>query len=150
MTSRAAIRDILNDIPLFAGCSGETLDRIAAISGERHVAKGALIYAEGDQAPEMFVLVKGLVSFTTPGGAGAGVGLLHVETLMKRYMIFGWAALVPEHPRRLGSARCLEDSELIAINGDDLLEILERDPASGLRVMTRLCSMIASTFIRKT
>ena len=93
----------------------------------------------------MFVLMHGIVSFKTP----SGVGHLHVETLMKRHMIFGWAALVPEHPRRLGSARCMEASTVLTMNGDRIMAILSEHPEAGFLVMKRLCSMIASTFIGK-
>ncbi|MEQ1713847.1 MAG: cyclic nucleotide-binding domain-containing protein [Hyphomicrobium sp.] len=145
MLDQVQIKEMLNEIPLFAGCSPEALAGIARIVVERDGKRGESIYEAGDQALDMYVLVKGLVSFTTK----SGVGHLHVETLMKRHMIFGWAALVPEHPKRLGNAKCLENCKLLSINGDALLEVLGRHPQSGFVVMTRLCSMIASTFIEK-
>ena len=145
MLDKPQISHVLNEIPLFAGCSNEVLQKIAATASEREYAKGELIYEAGEQALDMFVLMHGIVSFKTP----SGVGHLHVETLMKRHMIFGWAALIPEHPRRLGTASCLEGSKLLSINGDDLLEVLGRDPQSGFIVMKRLCSLVASTFIDK-
>lgn len=143
MLTTDQIQSMLNDIPLFAGCSNGTLADLAAIAQERDCEKSAVIYEAGEQALEMFILVNGLVSFKTATGSGH----LHVETLMKRHMIFGWAALVPEHPKRLGSAKCMDASKLLAINGDAAMEILEADPKSGFLVMKRLCSMIASTFI---
>jgi len=146
MFTHDQLRAMLNEIPLFAGCSEETLAGLAKIAHERDCDKGEVIYEAGDQALEMFILVNGLVSFKT----ATGVGHLHVETLMKRHMIFGWAALVPEHPRRLGSATCMDSSKVLTINGDAAMEILEQDPKSGFIVMKRLCSMIASTFIGKS
>ena len=136
------LQTILNEIPLFAGCSEDTLADIAKIVQEREYAKGETIYEAGAEALDMFVLMKGLVSFT-------GGGLLNVQTVMKRHMIFGWAALVPEHPHRLGSAVCLDDSKLLSINGDALLDVFGRQPKAGFLVMKRLCSLIASTFIEK-
>lgn len=145
MLDALEIKEMMNEIPLFAGCSAEALSEIARIAKERDCKRGEVIYEAGTKALDMFVLVRGLVSFTT----GSGVGHLHIETLMKRHMIFGWASLIPEHPRRLGSAKCLEDSRLLSINGDALLEVLGRHPQSGFLVMKRLCSMIANTFIDK-
>ncbi len=143
MPDKDLSRSMFNEIPLFAGCSPETIDRIMSIAQKRDCARGEIIYEAGTDAVDMFVLVNGLVSFTT----GSKVGHLYNENLMKRHMIFGWAALIPEHPRRLGTAKCIEDSKLLVINGDEILEVLKRDPQSGMLVMTRLCSMIASTFI---
>ncbi len=145
MLSPDEIQAMLNDIPLFAGCSKETLAAIAKFASERDYKKGEEVYDSGEQALDMYVLVNGLVSFKT----ATGVGHLHVETLMKRHMIFGWASLVPEHPRRLGSATCMDNSKILAINGDEVMQALEQDPKSGFLVMKRLCSMIASTFIEK-
>ena len=132
------IQTVLNETPLFAGCDAQTLASIAKIAVERDCLKGDVIYETGGEALETFVLVRGLVSFTTR----TGVGLLNVQSVMKRHMIFGWAALVPEHPHRLGSAKCLEDSKVLVLNGDELLEILGRQPQSGFLVMKRLCSLI--------
>lgn len=145
MLATDSVQKLLNEIPLFAGCSNETLEGIAKIAQERDCSKDEVIYEAGGEALDFFVLLRGIVSFRT----ASGVGHLHVETLMKRHMIFGWASLIPEHPRRLGSAICLEESKLLVINGDLVMEILARDAQSGFLVMKRLCSMIASTFIDK-
>ncbi len=139
------VQQMLNKITLFSGCASTTLDAIAKLAVEINVPEGEVICEAGSETVDMFVLVRGLVRFTTD----TSVGHLYNETVMKRYMIFGWAALIPEHPRRLGTASCLERSKLLSINGDDLLEVLGRDPQSGFIVMKRLCSLIASTFIDK-
>lgn len=145
MFSKDEIQEMLNEIPLFAGCSRKTLAVIADSAVERDYARGETVYEAGGEAIDMYILVKGLVSFKT----GEREGHMYIETLMKRHMIFGWASLIPEHPRRLGSATCLDDTKLLSINGDAVMEALARDPQSGFLVMKRLCSMIASTFIDK-
>lgn len=137
------IQSVLNEIPLFAGCRTPVLHEIAAIAKELKYAKGHFIYNVGDQATDMYALLQGLVSFNT----AHGTGLLNVQPVMKRHMIFGWASLIPEHPRRLGSAQCLEDSRLLSINGDALFDILRRNPDAGFLVMSRLSSLIAKTFV---
>ena len=146
MLELTKIQNILNTTPLFSGCSEETLAAIAEITRERDYIQGDVIYEAGDEARDMFVLVRGLVDFTTAKGGG---GLLNVQSVMKNYMIFGWAAVVPEHPHRIGTAKCLDDSHLLSINGDALLSLLGQQPQSGFIVMKRLCSLIASTFIEK-
>ncbi|MCB1506183.1 MAG: cyclic nucleotide-binding domain-containing protein [Hyphomicrobiaceae bacterium] len=145
MLELSQINEILNETPLFAGCAPASLAAIAQAAKVRDYAKGEVIYNAGDQALEMYVLILGLVSFKTKSGEGH----LHVETLMKRHMVFGWAALIPEHPRRLGSATCMDASKVLTINGDTIMAILAEHPQSGFVVMKRLCSMIASTFTDK-
>ena len=137
------VHDVLNEVPLFAGIGASVLEQVAGIAEELVRAKGTMVYEAGDEALDMFVLYRGLVSFNT----ARGTGHLNVQPVMKRHMIFGWAALIPDHPRRLGSAQCLDDSHLLAINGDRLYAILRRNPESGFIVMSRLCSLIAKTFV---
>ena len=145
MSETNQINEILNEVSLFAGCAPEALTAMAEAAHTHEYPKGQVIYENGDQALDMYVLLHGLVSFNT----ASGVGHLYVEKLMKRHMIFGWAALIPEHPRRLGSAVCMEPCSALSINGDRAMEILSEHPQSGFIIMKRLCSMIANTFIEK-
>lgn len=66
---------------------------------------------------------------------------------MSGRMVFGWAALVDDQPRRVATAECLEDSVVLAISGQHLLEILEAHPQAGFLVMRRLAAMIARNFM---
>lgn len=64
-------------------------------------------------------------------------------------MVFGWAALVSGQPRRLAKSEAIEPSTVLAINGDQLLEVIEQDPASGFVVMQRVAAMIARNFMEQ-
>ena len=63
--------------------------------------------------------------------------------MLKKGEVFGWAALLENQPNRIASARVLEKSVLLRINGKQALTILEADPASGYVVMRRLSALIA-------
>ena len=139
------VKDILGHTPLFKGCADQTLKNIAVNAREIDFEKGQIVYETGEVADNVYVLVNGVVTFITK----TSQGILNVQPVMETTMIFGWVALVPEHPHRLGRAQCLENSKVLQINGDLLLGILEKDPQSGFLVMKRLCSLIASTFIGK-
>ena len=145
MLTTEDVKDKLGHIPLFKGCADQTLKDIAASARETEFEKGQIIYEPGEVAADVYILVDGIVTFITK----TGQGFLNVQRVMETSMIFGWVALVPEHPHRLGRAQCLENSKVLAINGDLLLGILEKDPQSGYLVMKRLCSLIASTFVEK-
>ena len=54
-----------------------------------------------------------------------------------------WAALLEQHPRRIARAVCHEDSVLLRLNGEAMLDALEADPTSGLMVMRRLATLVA-------
>jgi toluene monooxygenase system ferredoxin subunit len=124
---------------LFRGISAPTSEKLMALArSEKHEA-GAVLYGPGDAAEDFFILDSGRVEFvlgrlerTAPGGF-----------MLNKGEVFGWAALLEEYPRRIASARCLEPSVLLRINGKAALAVLEQDPASGYLVMRRLAALIA-------
>jgi toluene monooxygenase system ferredoxin subunit len=63
--------------------------------------------------------------------------------MLRKGEVFGWAAMLEEHPTRIATARVLENSNLLRINGKDAMRILEADPAAGFMVMRRLSGLIA-------
>jgi toluene monooxygenase system ferredoxin subunit len=56
--------------------------------------------------------------------------------------VFGWAALLENHPKRIARAACVETSTLLRLKGEDVLRVLAEDPASGYLVMRQLSSLI--------
>jgi ABC-type nitrate/sulfonate/bicarbonate transport system permease component len=60
--------------------------------------------------------------------------------------VFGWAALLAKYPARLAKAVCIEPTEIIRINGDELLRLFESDPDSGDVVMSRFATMITRDY----
>ena len=129
----------LNVGELFSGISATTLASLTALAKNEEFAAGSTLYKPGDPADDLFVLDSGRVEFqigrderTSPAGF-----------MLRKGEVFGWAALLEEHPRRIATARVLEKSTLLRINGKQTLEILEADPSSGFLVMRRLSSLIA-------
>jgi toluene monooxygenase system ferredoxin subunit len=124
---------------LFTGASEATLAKLAALARREEYDPGAAIYGVGDPAEDFFVLESGRVEFrigrderTSPAGF-----------MLRKGEVFGWAALLDSHPRRIASARCIERSAVLRINGSQALAALQADPASGYVAMKRLAALIA-------
>ncbi len=129
----------LNVGELFTGIAGGTLAALTALAKSEEYAAGSTLYKPGDPAEDFFVLDSGRVEFqigrderTSPAGF-----------MLKKGEMFGWAALLENQPHRIASARVLENSVLLRINGKQALKLLESDPASGFTVMRRLSALIA-------
>jgi len=129
----------LNVGELFTGVAGPTLAALTALARREEYAAGSTLYKPGDPAEDFFVLDSGRVEFqigrderTSPAGF-----------MLKKGEVFGWAALLENQPHRIASARALENSALLRINGKQALKLLESDPASGFIVMRRLSALIA-------
>lgn len=124
---------------LFNGLPSSLLEKLVALARRETHEAGALLYRPGDPAEDFFVLDSGRVEFlfgrgdhTAPGGF-----------MLKKGEVFGWAALLEGYPARIASARCLEQSSLLRINGKNALRVLEGDPKAGFAVMRRLAALIA-------
>ena len=124
---------------LFNGLAGATLEKLVSLAKKEDHPAGALLYRPGDPAEDFFVLDSGRVEFligrgdrTAPGGF-----------MLRKGEVFGWAALLEGTPARIASARCLEASSVLRINGRSALRVLESDPAAGFTVMRRLAALIA-------
>jgi toluene monooxygenase system ferredoxin subunit len=129
----------LNVGELFTGISAGTLAALTALAKREEFAEGSSLYKPGDPAEDFFVLDSGRVEFqigrderTSPAGF-----------MLKKGEVFGWAALLENQPHRIASARALEKSVLLRVNGKQALQVLETDPASGFMVMRRLSALIA-------
>jgi toluene monooxygenase system ferredoxin subunit len=124
---------------LFNGLGGATLEALAKLARREEFAAGSVIYKLGDAADDFFVLESGRVEF--PIGRDERVD--PAGFILRKGEVFGWAALLENHPQRIASAKVLEASAVLRINGRRALEVLESDPAAGFTVMRRLAGLIA-------
>jgi toluene monooxygenase system ferredoxin subunit len=124
---------------LFNGLAAGTLEKLTALARRESHPAGAVLYRPGDPAEDFFVLDSGRIEFLLGRGDRAAPG----GFMLKKGEVFGWAALLEGTPSRIASARCLEESSVLRINGRSALRVLEGDPAAGFTVMRRLAALIA-------
>ncbi len=143
MNDKASILETLKQVSQFANLPDSTLDVIAGITVRRDFEESDSVYSLGDDARDIFVVSSGRVRFSLGVGNRAGAS----GSIMTEGQLFGWAALIDDHPRRVATASCLEDSSLLVIDGTKLLEIFDRDTGAGYLFMRGLAGMIANNFM---
>ena len=124
---------------LFNGIGAGTLEALTALAAREEFAEGSVIYKLGDPADDFFVLESGRVEFQI----GRGDRVNPAGFMLRKGEVFGWAALLENQPQRIASARALEKSVLLRINGKQALKVLGSDAASGYVAMRRLAGLIA-------
>jgi toluene monooxygenase system ferredoxin subunit len=124
---------------LFNGLAGATLEKLSSLAKKETYPAGAVLYRPGDPADDFFVLDSGRIEFLLGRGDRAAPG----GFMLRKGEVFGWAALLEGTPARIASARCLEASSVLRMNGKRALAVLEGDPAAGFVVMRRLAALIA-------
>jgi toluene monooxygenase system ferredoxin subunit len=124
---------------LFNGIGASALEALGQLAKREELAQDSVLYRLGDPSDDFFVLESGRVEFEI----GRGDRVNPAGFILKKGEVFGWAALLENHPQRIASARVLEKSALLRVNGKQALKVLESDPASGYVVMRRLSGLIA-------
>lgn len=135
---------LLQKFELFEGLNNKELEEIAAICCEETYEVGTVIFRQGDAAGDLFLVVDGQVALEMGVELWPGAPLRQVTVeAVSRGGVFGWSALVGPHILTL-SARCLVQTKLIAISGDQLRHLLERNSEVGYRVIDRVARLTAS------
>jgi len=127
--------------PFFAGLTAEDRELLSPIAESRTYAAGETIFPEGGATDILRILDSGLVSFRQRqrhGGDEVAVG--HVGD---PGAVFGISALVGNEHVYPHSAVCLEEAEVIEIDGRQILAICEAQPRAGVRILLALAAVMA-------
>ena len=103
---------------------------------ERTYAAGDVIFAEGDQSTEMFIVQEGRVQVTKRVAGGD----LFLATL-ERGDFFGEMGLLDSQPRH-ATCSALVPTRLLALRSGDLLIKLRRDPTFALEMLQSMSRRI--------
>ncbi len=139
-----ALVDTLKSSEFFGGLETGYLEKVANLCRGGSYREGEMIFKEGDEAKEIYVLVDGKVALemevrpvpNRPGIPTAVEVVTNSETL-------GWSALVEPYLYTL-SARCMTHCNVLAINGNLLHKVMADDAGFGYELMKRLTKIISS------
>lgn len=125
--------ELISRVPLFAGCSGANLTRLARLADEIDVPAGRQLIREGQHGDEFFVLVQGEATVRRRG---------RKLTTLGPGDFFGEIAIVSDTPR---TATVTTDTEarLLVITRREFLGLLREVPAVQLRVLEALAKRVA-------
>lgn len=126
----------------FQVVSDQLLAEITTLSHTRSYARGDLIYERGDEAEDIYIVSSGAVQHDLKADAdGPGI-----ERVMRSGDVFGWAAVLEGKRVRLAKTVCLERAEVVRINGEELMQLIRRNPLTGDVIMSRFATMITREF----
>jgi putative nucleotidyltransferase with HDIG domain len=123
----------LRSVPFFARLSDVTLTRLAARSPLASIAAEEVLFRQGETGETLYVILSGAIEIIqTRGDTAVRLSLLQAGEY------FGEMALLDDEPRS-ATARGLEDSLLLQVRKQDLLELLRENPSlfsDALRVLS--------------
>ena len=131
---------LLEQVPLFAGLSGEDLEAIERQAVSKRYRRGTIIIEYGDEANTLYFLVKGRVKVYVVGDDGKEV--VFGERGQGSYV--GELALLAEG-KRSASVETLEDSEFLVLTRNSFNQIVADHPKIALGLLgdlaRRLCEI---------
>jgi len=118
------MKNLLAEIPLFAGFPEEELDLLLKSAIKRSLPKGTYLFREGEVADAMYILLDGHTrSFTSDNQ-----GKEFVFKIGEPGDVFGEISLLDDEPRGW-TTQAIEDSTFLMFTKHDFLARMERYPA---------------------
>ena len=131
---------LLRDVELFDGLTPDELARIAAASAMHRLLRGDVVFGEGDEPTELFVVANGRIAIANKSIDGRE----SMVALMERGDLFGEMPLF-DGLGRSAEARALEQSEVLAIPYAPLRDIYQSRPALLWGVVKLMVSRLRNT-----
>ena len=126
------LKEVMRDVPLFAGLLPSELDRIAMVMRPVQAAAGDVVCMEGLPGYLFFVIASGEAAVEH---GGQTVAKLHTGDH------FGELALL-DHGPRTATVRTLTDTQLYVLGEPSLDALLHEVPALGQKLLAALASRL--------
>lgn len=140
---KTELRKVLADNELFKDLNTVELTFLESVINVRSYRPGEIIFKQGEVGVGMYIVLAGQVS-------------VHVEEIIPKTLeskvsmvaqlekgdFFGELALVEHEGRRSATATAQNETSLIGFYKPDLIEILERNPTTGVKILMRLAEVL--------
>ena len=125
------------------GLKDKQAQKLARIAQVRSYAAGTAIFNSGDEAKEIYMLVKGRIALRAK--FGTYVDTITLSTVSPKEF-FGWSSLT-DKPTKTASAEVVEDAQVLAFQAKELLALCDADPTLGYTVMRALLDTVSQRLI---
>ena len=130
----------LSQIELFNDLSQKQLETIKKLAENRNFAKGETIFKEGDPATFLFIILEGKVRIQVKLSRPENLAIV---VLSQFGQLVGWSGLHSSQ-NYTAAATCLEDCQMITLEGEQLMRALEEDKEMGFLVLRKITVVISS------
>ena len=137
------MRDVLRMSQLFSELTDDELDEMVKLCHEETYEAGTTIFNEGEVANELYIVEDGRVVLEMTIRLGPGSGRQGAIDVVTKGQVFGWSAIAEAHTLTM-SARCVEKTKVIALDGPGLWRLLEKNCDLGYKVTKRLIDIVSS------
>jgi signal transduction histidine kinase len=143
ITELDSIKEALKSSEIFQGLTDEELDKLLPLCQEQIYEQGAVMFCEGAQCNYVQTLKSGKVALETELTISRSAAERATIDVLSGGSSFCWSALMEPHILT-SSGRCLEKTEIIALDGEKLKTLLDENPQMGYKVANNLVKVVAS------
>lgn len=144
-SSATTLQAYLGSLALFFGISQASLEKLASTSRMRKVAKGQVIFFQGDPGEAVYLVRSGSIAIQLvhPDGREMIINEINAGEL------FGELAVLARRPRST-NAMALMPSELLVIPGTIFLDVLQSDAIFSRRMLDLLAYRLSASTLRES
>jgi CRP/FNR family cyclic AMP-dependent transcriptional regulator len=124
------IKSILATLPFLKDLDAAYLESTIPLFRKRKVKKGSIIFFEGNEGDEFFIIESGLVKIYSFDGAKTVI-----LAFIREGNYFGEMALVKPGLLRSATAETLENTELYVLRRSDFEQLLEKNNKMALQML---------------
>lgn len=128
---------MLGKVSLFANIPQEQIEVLEALCVSRRYAKNTMLFMEGDENNQLFVIRSGKVSVFVQGEEGKQL----ILNYMSEGEYFGELSLIDSQPRS-ASIMTVTDCEFLTMSRDKFQEFISKSPELCMSLMQELAARI--------
>jgi CRP/FNR family transcriptional regulator, cyclic AMP receptor protein len=140
MTDLSDIRRLVGRDSLLAALPEESIQKVLALGKPRRVAKGEMLFQQGDAGDSAYLILSGAVKISIVSAAGREIVFAYLSV----GDLVGDISVLDERPRT-ASATASEAVNAIAIRGADLHREMADNPELSRAVIRFLCARLRAT-----
>lgn len=139
------VRDFLKNIEMFKVLNDNQLAAIEGSFFEREYMEGDKIFAEGEPASHIWIVVEGRIDlrFDLPGRETSEATTI---STINESGVFGWSGLVPPHEYKLSAYCATKRAKLLRCSRDSLTSLFEDNKKAGYLFMSDLIKVVGKRF----
>jgi CRP/FNR family cyclic AMP-dependent transcriptional regulator len=133
-------QDVVHKAPLFTALDDAAAASLRASMDSVKIAKGSVLFAEGDEGDHLYVIVEGKLKL----GTSSGDGRENLLSILGPGEMFGELSLFDPGPRT-STATAVTDAKLLSLGQEKLIPWLATNPNVSLQLLARLAQRLRRT-----
>ena len=137
------IKGALLESAPFKRLTEEELQTIFPICRQHSYSEGDIVFSEGTSADDLYVVTDGMIIMEMKLAVYPGWVQKAMVEVLRHGDTFGWSSVLGSHVYTM-SAKAMEPSKVITIDGEHLHRLLDQNPDMGYKVMLGLVEVASS------